>query len=62
MSDSIKDCKDVKCELETQIAKTLSDFCTKYGVTLKKIAALQKPNYQAGDTYWSGEIELSVTL
>lgn len=60
MSDSIKDCKDEKRQIEKQIAGILVNFCTKYGIILHRITTVQKPNYQKGETVWTGEIELSI--
>jgi hypothetical protein len=62
MSDSIKDCKDEKCQLESQLAEALANFCAKYGVILRGVNAVQQPTFQQGGQIWSGEIKLSVTL
>ena len=62
MSQNIQDCKEEKKEIENQVAELLTNFCAKYGVILCRIEAMQTPNYQRGNTLWSGKVELHITL
>ena len=62
MSDSTKDYKDEKRQMESQITESLAKICTKYAGKLADIEVLRQPDFKNGGAVWSGEIRLFITL